>query len=84
MRDISIQLSGINGEPLGKLRTTAWQLIEKAEQEARNRNLSKTSALKAILSEVLEESNFSVSDKNLSDECSDHAQGANSTKEGGR
>lgn len=65
MRDISIQLSGINGEPLGKLRTSAWQLIEKAEQEARNRNLSKNSALKAVLSEILEESEFNISNNNL-------------------
>jgi hypothetical protein len=65
MRDISIQLSGINGEPLGKLRTSAWQLIEKAEQEARNRNLSKNSALKAVLGELLEESEFNISNNNL-------------------
>jgi SpoVK/Ycf46/Vps4 family AAA+-type ATPase len=66
MRDISIQLSAENGEPLGKLRTTALQLIEKAEQEARNRNISKTSALKAVFSEVLEENGFIVSNNNLS------------------
>lgn len=67
MRDILIQLSEINGEFLGKLRTTAWQIIERAEQEARNRHLSKASALKEVLSEIIKEHGFSVSNKNLSD-----------------
>lgn len=65
MKDISIQLTGISGEPIGRLRISALEIINKAEQEARNRNLSKNSALKTVFGEVLEESGFNISDKNL-------------------
>lgn len=65
MKDISIQLTGKSGEPIGRLRTSAFEIINKAEQEARNRNLSKNSALKIVFGEVLEESGFNISDKNL-------------------
>lgn len=65
MKDISIQLTGTSGEPIGKLRISGFEIINKAEQEARNRNLSKNSALKTVFGEVLEESGFNISDKNL-------------------
>jgi AAA+ superfamily predicted ATPase len=65
MKDISIQLIGANGNPIGKLRTSALNLISKAEQESINRNLSKNSALKIVLSEMLSETGFKISDKNL-------------------
>lgn len=65
MKDISIQLTGANGDPIGKLKTSALNLISKAEQEALNRNLSKNSALKTVLSEMLSENGFKISDKNL-------------------
>lgn len=67
MKDVTIQLKGTNGEPIGNLRTSALEIIDKAEQEARNRNLSKNSALKTVLSEVLEQNGFEISDKNLSE-----------------
>ncbi len=65
MKDISIQLTAASGEPIGRLRTSAFEIINKAEQEARNRNLSKNSALKTVFGEVLAESGFNISDKNL-------------------
>lgn len=67
MKDIAIQLLGTNDQPIGNLRTSALGLIDKAEQEARNRNLSKNSALKIVLSEALEQHSFKISDKNLTD-----------------
>ncbi len=65
MKDVSLQLTGLNGEPIGKLRISALRLIDKAEQEARNRNLSKHSALKTVLGEELAESGFNITDKHL-------------------
>lgn len=50
--------------PLGRLRT-ALDLVNRSEQEARNRNLSKSSAFRAVLTEAVEEEGFKITDENL-------------------
>jgi SpoVK/Ycf46/Vps4 family AAA+-type ATPase len=65
MSDVPIQLSTADGEYLGRMRHGALAIIDEAEQAARDRHLSKRSALSVVLREYLEEAGFEIDDKEL-------------------
>lgn len=65
MADISIQMVGADGEPLGRLRGGALAFIAEVEQAARDRGLPKRSALGVVLRERLEENGLRIDDDQL-------------------
>lgn len=67
MSDIPVQLSAADGEYLGRMRQGALVIISDAEQAARDRNLSKRSALSVVLREHLEAAGFEIDDGQLAD-----------------
>jgi AAA+ superfamily predicted ATPase len=67
MADIQIQLSAADGAYIGRMRHGALAIIADAEQAAQDRNLSKRSALSAVLREHLEEAGFDIDQKELGD-----------------
>lgn len=65
MADVPVLLVGPTGEPLGRLRGGALSLIARAEETAREQNLSKRTALPAVLQETLENAGYSVGEEAL-------------------
>jgi len=63
--NVSINLIGTTGEPFGKLRLGALELIAEAEGVARRDNLAKTSAITKVLRTYVESSGHSVTDIHL-------------------
>lgn len=66
MTTIPIQLTGPLGEPVGMLQIGADTLIAEAEEAARNRNLTKRTALPLVLREHLRGAGCSVGERELS------------------
>lgn len=66
MTNTQIQLVCSSGEPLGRLRLSAFDLIVEAEQVARTRNLLKRTAIPLALRERLEEAGYEIDEQALS------------------
>ncbi len=63
---MAIQLLGSRGELVGRLRLTEHDIISDAEQVARDRNLSKRTALSESLRDHLETAGFQIGEHELS------------------
>jgi AAA+ superfamily predicted ATPase len=67
MADIPIQLSAQDGQYIGRMRHGAGALIAAAEQAARDRNVSKRTALSLVLEEHLSQTGFEIDKTELAD-----------------
>jgi SpoVK/Ycf46/Vps4 family AAA+-type ATPase len=65
MSNISIDLVGQTGEPLGRLRQRVPELIQEAEKRAKDQILAKRSALSLVLKEYIEQANLTVDTNEL-------------------
>jgi AAA+ superfamily predicted ATPase len=62
---VAINLLGPDGEPLARLRSDAFELIEEAERLARDRDLSKPECLPIVLREHIEGSGYAATDAEI-------------------
>src|SRR5687767_507391 len=67
MADIPIQLSAPDGQYIGRMKLGVTALLADAEQTARDRNLSKRTALSTVLEEHLLDSGFKIGDTELTE-----------------
>jgi SpoVK/Ycf46/Vps4 family AAA+-type ATPase len=71
MADTSVYLIGAAGESLGKLRLGVLELVAKAEEVARSRNLAKRAALPTFLGEYLKKEGYQVAPGELKQAIAD-------------
>jgi SpoVK/Ycf46/Vps4 family AAA+-type ATPase len=67
MADIPIQLSAPDGQYIGRMKLGVAALLADAEQTARDRNLSKRTALSTVLEEHLLDAGFKIGDTELAE-----------------
>ena len=65
MADIPIQLSAQDGQYIGRMKLGVTALLADAEETARDRNLSKRTALSTVLQEHLLDAGFKIGDTEL-------------------
>lgn len=65
MTNTFIQLTGSNGEFIGRLRAGALALISEAEQVARDQNVTKRTALSSVLRAHLEDAGYLIKETEL-------------------
>jgi AAA+ superfamily predicted ATPase len=65
--NVPIILVGPRGEPCGKLRLTALDLVSQAEEKARREDLAKSSALSQTLAEQVEAAGYTVGATDLAE-----------------
>lgn len=71
MAEVFVQLTGPHGESLGRLRQSASALIAEAEQVARERKLTKRTALAAVLRGHLDDAGYPAGEPELSAAAAD-------------
>ena len=67
MAEIPILLTGLDGEPLGRLRLGAMAVVAEAEQTALAQNLTKRAALPIVLRQWLEQAGFKIASEDLNE-----------------
>jgi SpoVK/Ycf46/Vps4 family AAA+-type ATPase len=65
--NVPIELVGSEGEPFGRLRASASEVIAEGEQRARAKDISKQTALSEVLREYLERSGFKVDEPSFAE-----------------